>query len=1142
MAELSEAPPWEQRRAGAGDGEGRERLTTHDALSYLRDVKLKFANNRRVYDSFLEIMKQFKANQIDTAGVIEKVKELFKGHDELILGFNTFLPKGYEIKVDGSTTTPETAAAQAAPKPSAAPKPPVEFDQAITYVNKIKQRFANDERVYKAFLEILNMYRKGMKTIANVYEEVALLFRNHDDLLREFTYFLPDNTPPAAKGATRQGYPRKLAGAAGYGAGKQHQRKPPAPLRRDDPKVQRELAFFDKVKARLRSREAYADFLKCLNLFAEDVLSKSELVSLVHDMLGKQSDLMAGFNEFLMRCEIGPEDPYSRQYAGRDKQRSQMDKWIRSSISELDVSTWDRATPSYVLLPANYPKLKATGRNELGQLIFNEDWVSVTSGSEDYSFKHYRKNQYEEALFRAEDDHFELDLLIEQCSSAIHALQPLARELEELGDAEERNSWQLPELRAFHYRAVQRIYGEQGNQMLRLLREHPAVTLPVVLQRLQQKDAEWRRVRGRGRVESKGVLSVAHTLLEGKVVGGWWAGGQVKAEMMVTWQTIFKENYHKSLDHRSFYFKQTDKKLLTHRSMVQEIKDAAEKKRQERGAVLQAVSGRADFAARLQPHLAFDFSDMQVHEDACAVIQMGIDTQATREHGAKLRQLFHVFLETFFEVPCSCAAAEERRKISPMKDPSPGMRRGRKAKSAPSSTDVNEDANTEDVGPQRGAKGETEADTGTEAETSDSEEEEEEGLGAAMSEEPSSMSDDEDQTSFRGCKPVVPLIYGGPPAAPPTPEPSAAAPAGAGAGPLRAHCRLLYCNEQLYVLLRLHQYIYDRLRVARQCALDKGKQASFHRGGEVGQGPNEEVWVSAARTVHGQFMDMVTDLLEGRLDVSNFEDNCRALLGTNSYVLFTLDKLVSKTVKQLQVVHSDEVAARLVELWRYENARGVPVHDPVYHANAHVILHEEPCYRVEHTLDRKVSVQLMDPDKMDVPPGILETAFHTYVKGYVDRPVAPGVASEGSPDAGRVCLLRNLANAAHGSEVDDEALLAALDGAQVVNGLECKLCSAQQKIKKIAYVLGTEDYFYRKRDSASAAASSERAAERSAQKLDKFRNWLEAQAMPPPQAAAAAQQQQQAAFAAIAAASVPYAAQQQLLQQLQQQQQQFGPV
>jgi paired amphipathic helix protein Sin3a len=36
-------------------------------------------------------------------------------------------------------------------------------------------RFQTDERVYKAFLEILNMYRKGQKTISNVYEEVRQL-------------------------------------------------------------------------------------------------------------------------------------------------------------------------------------------------------------------------------------------------------------------------------------------------------------------------------------------------------------------------------------------------------------------------------------------------------------------------------------------------------------------------------------------------------------------------------------------------------------------------------------------------------------------------------------------------------------------------------------------------------------------------------------------------------------------------------------------------------------------------------------------------------------------------------------------------------------------------------------------------------
>ena len=57
----------------------------------------------------------------------------------------------------------------------------------------------NNERVYKAFLEILNMYRKEEKSIADVYDEVAQLFRHHPDLLEEFTNFLPDSTPPTVR-------------------------------------------------------------------------------------------------------------------------------------------------------------------------------------------------------------------------------------------------------------------------------------------------------------------------------------------------------------------------------------------------------------------------------------------------------------------------------------------------------------------------------------------------------------------------------------------------------------------------------------------------------------------------------------------------------------------------------------------------------------------------------------------------------------------------------------------------------------------------------------------------------------------------------------------------------------------------------
>jgi paired amphipathic helix protein Sin3a len=51
---------------------------------------------------------------IDTPGVIERVSTLFRGHPNLIIGFNTFLPPGYRIDISSdqmtfTITTPESA-------------------------------------------------------------------------------------------------------------------------------------------------------------------------------------------------------------------------------------------------------------------------------------------------------------------------------------------------------------------------------------------------------------------------------------------------------------------------------------------------------------------------------------------------------------------------------------------------------------------------------------------------------------------------------------------------------------------------------------------------------------------------------------------------------------------------------------------------------------------------------------------------------------------------------------------------------------------------------------------------------------------------------------------------------------------------
>ena len=77
-----------------------------------------------------------------------------------------------------------------------------------------------------------------------------------------------------------------------------------------------------------------------------------------------------------------------------------------------------------------------------------------------------RKNQYEEALFRAEDDRFELDMVIECNASTIQRMQPLAEQLMAM-EPEERSNFHIPEgaLGPIHYRSVQKIYGEHPHML-----------------------------------------------------------------------------------------------------------------------------------------------------------------------------------------------------------------------------------------------------------------------------------------------------------------------------------------------------------------------------------------------------------------------------------------------------------------------------------------------------------------------------------------------------------------------------------------------------------------------------------------------------------------------------------------------------
>lgn len=177
------------------------------ALEFLEKVKSVYEDQPNVYMQFLDIMKDFKNQSIDTNGVIERVKSLFAGHPDLVYGFNNFLPPPLKIKKRDDYEDEEeeeeereehvqikTRQSHREVKESKddSEHKKEDFDQARNYVKKIKQRFISQPHVYKSFLEILHTFSRDQISTEDIYSRVSQLFKDHQDLLNEFSNFLPE--------------------------------------------------------------------------------------------------------------------------------------------------------------------------------------------------------------------------------------------------------------------------------------------------------------------------------------------------------------------------------------------------------------------------------------------------------------------------------------------------------------------------------------------------------------------------------------------------------------------------------------------------------------------------------------------------------------------------------------------------------------------------------------------------------------------------------------------------------------------------------------------------------------------------------------------------------------------------------------
>ncbi|XP_020698196.2 paired amphipathic helix protein Sin3-like 5 isoform X2 [Dendrobium catenatum] len=395
-----------------------QKLTTSDALAYLKCVKDLFKDNKEKYNEFLEVMRDFKSQRTNTNGVIMRVQELFKGHSDLILGFSKFLPNGYEIKVPVE-------------------KKPVEFHEAFTFVSKIKSRFENDQLTYRSFLDTLEMYRNHTKSSSEVRREVALLFKNHEDLFMEFLHFLPDTTTSTAQ----------LVSPARRFARRDKFRTMKPPCMQKDRDMDREH----------EKRDA--------NMTVESVKYRED------------KQINQGSSDF------------SKDVANHKVSLSPsiMD------YKDLDLSNCPSCTPSYRLLPENCRAPVSSDRTELDKSVLNDVWVSVTSRTEDYSSNPSRKSQYEESLFKCEDDRYELDMLVESANTTVEKVQNLVKKMQDDNDINKLESpFRIEDhLTSRNLNCIERLYGDNGFDAVDALKKNASVALPRILDRLKQKQEEW---------------------------------------------------------------------------------------------------------------------------------------------------------------------------------------------------------------------------------------------------------------------------------------------------------------------------------------------------------------------------------------------------------------------------------------------------------------------------------------------------------------------------------------------------------------------------------------------------------------------------------------------------------------------------
>ncbi|KAG0047678.1 Transcriptional regulatory protein sin3 [Gryganskiella cystojenkinii] len=953
-------------------------------------------------------------------------------------------------------------------------KTPVEFNHAINYVHKIKNRFSNDPETYKQFLELLQAYQKEMKPITDVYTHVTQLFKNAPDLLDEFKQFLPENGNPPNPDLFDEMMPQPstpappqrslpvlstLSNGVAVGDfpspppndmyGKKGSQMPPGPAIPSSSKKKRavpttandrplpegipgnkkrvkhyhvpevggisppisttqpavvtkspasveELAFFDRVKRFLSNKQTYSEFLKLLNLFSQDILDRKLLVEKVETFLAPNKELMEWFKAF-----VG--------WDGKDE----IIENVAAPRHKVDLSTCRRYGESYRLLPKNETLLPCTGRDEMCWEVLNDVWASHPNWSvEGEGFMPHKKNLYEEALHKCEEDRYEFDMNIEANLHTIALLEPIAKQLQTMSD-DEKSRFKLQEglggtSKTIYQRIIKKIYDkERGQEVIDALHNNPAISVPVVLKRLKQKDEEWKKS---------------------------------QRDWNKVWREIDSKNFYKALDHQGLSFKTTDKKMIASKALTAEIE--ALRREQVDSRLVPSVRPRYQFQ--------FNFKDASVIRDTNNVILSYLDKQNTLTNSdrEKMESFIKEFVPQFFCLD-NKFMNEEDVIMEGDDDLVPGGYEG---------SDKNRQS---DSTLKQG-------DTHVKVEPKD------DSIPAAGPRIP--VPADKDQP--RAASPSNTWIQVGNYDVKPT---------SLGAAPSSTETKRtalnFFGNATYYCFFRLYQLVYSRLETIKLTAAELSRSSSDRKvtnpaaadlGLQDSRADVEADLKNGTGNYYAKLLALLGKLFEGEIDQQTFEESSRYIFATKAYIVFTLDKVIQALIKHVQTIVLDQRCNELIAMFvkdrqHEKHSRRQQI---IYRMQADAVVGEDNLYKLEYIKDEQaMTIQLLSKNDYTLDTAISsEEKWGYYIDSYVLLTPTEGVLPSNFP----TFLKRNLPE-----HIPDEPPQDIITH----SGLEVKICI---NTYKIFFVDTTEDFFKRK----GSGQSREKHNEDRSRRTKKMDAWL----------------------------------------------------